>query len=318
VDWDKTMTSLGFDPKNPLKFEIEEDLEMVSNEEESAEMSESLNMEENELGELDLGTLAKLINNERIAGQNFNIIEQEETSDDEDFDKEYIVDKGTESSGSDDPRFLNFKEFQKMIPKISTTDMVFTTGKSHSTQRLRILGDPTHYLVQKGYADKSSISSLRIKDRVAMLYKLKTMLSLCDYISDHELLLSVTLLNEIVNSLDEREEWPVKDDFVFFRDVDSNYDVYVKFIGELSNETINNVKFKGGHSFIRSDGKDKIKHTLIPIPVEKKRELLESLTDDIDVSRFMNMKPLELCYYRLFKEPFKRIGFASQLLAEFI
>jgi len=270
---------------------------------------------EDEFGELSEEQLKKLMEGEMdMEFEGFNVIEDEEDSDIEDFEQEKIRNDDSTGSSKSDPQYLKFHEFRNMVPKISTADIIFTSGKSHSTQRLRRLGDPTHYIVKKGYADRSAVFTAKVKDKVGMLYKLKTILSLADYINDNELLLAVTLLSEILYSFNTRDEWTIREDFVLYKNVDDDYDIFLKYTGAVSESGKISICKKGGH-YIRTPDTD---YVLIPIPEDKKRQLLDSISDDMEISKFLNVKPLENCYKRLFKEPFRRIGFASQLLAEFL
>jgi hypothetical protein len=274
---------------------------------------------EDMFGQLPKDFMSRLLDDEEdVDMDKFMPIQEIEDSDNDDFEIEHIKDISSGSSENSDEQYLKFTEFQNMIPKIETSDTVFLSGKSHSTSKIKKLGDPTHYIIKKGYADRSSIASTKSKDRVAMLYKLKAILSLSDYINDYELLLSITLLNDIVESFSSRQEWNLKEDFMFYEDENGDYDIYLKFIGDIPESSQRNIKSKGGHIKVM-EGKNKAKemYALIPIPESRKRDMLESFADESDIYKFLNVKPLELCYYRLFKEPFRRIGFASQLLAEF-
>jgi len=50
----------------------------------------------------------------------------------------------------------------------------------------------------------------------------------------------------------------------------------------------------------------------------KKKKMLEDMTETLGMNKFLNIAPIEQCYHRLFEEPFKRIGYATELLADFL
>jgi len=280
---------------------------------------DGIDMTVNEVGDLSTEALTALINLEGGLNPTFKVVDIEDDSDKEDFDKDFI--KEGESDGSNksehdgnNEQYLSFKEFQNMVPKIEARDIIFTSGKSHSTQKLRRLGEPTQYLISKNFIDDSTLSVIKVKDKVALLYRLKSMLELADFLSDHELLLSLTLLSNILKSLSSRDEWSISEDYILTIGEESEVKIMIKHCGRLTDEQATKVIDKGGRFFV-NEGKG-IYH--IPLPEERILKLLDNIMDSLDVFRFFNIRPLEDCFFRLYKEPFKRIGLVSTIISELI
>jgi len=330
IDWSKAFSSMGVVPESSrsiLNLDLKEEDEdndsdegMVFNfepeilsDEYDSNNEDDLDMTENNLGELDPSVLEKLIAREMKGTHEFKTIDVEEDSDIEDFDKEYIKDdSGSSNSGESNERYLAFEEFQAMIPKIETKDVIFTSGKSHSTQKLRRLGEPTQYIIRNHYVDKSSLSVIKTKDRVAILYRLKAMLELADFMSDHELLLALTLMSNILDSLGSRDEWVITEDFTLTFDKSNNLDIFLKYTGLMPDESRAKILKKGGKITYEKG----IMYYLIPLTIDRKKEVLEGLTESMEIKKFVNVQPLEQCYIRMYKTPFKRIGLATQILSE--
>jgi hypothetical protein len=276
---------------------------------------DDINYTENELGEMDPKELAKLIEREVEGFGTFKVIEEEEESSDEDFEREIIKDdSGSSESSKSDDRYLAFNEFQNMVPKIETKDVIFTSGKSHSTQKLRRLGEPTLYIIRSNFVDQGVLSVVKTKDKLTLMYRLKAMIELCEFMSDHELMMTLTLLSEILKSFKNRDEWSITEDFVLTIEENDDFQIFMKYTSFLPKEAVDKIVRNKGRVVHR----DSKMYFLIPLTGSKKKEYLDSLAEDIDVLRFVNIKPLEECYTRMYKEPFRRIGFASKLLSEFL
>jgi hypothetical protein len=273
-------------------------------------------MVENTEGELNNDVLARLINEELGGFADMSImkvIDHNVDSDDEDFERENIKEGSDESSnGKSNEQYLAFAEFQNMVPKIEAKDVIFTSGVSHSTQKLRRLGEPTQYIIKNNFIDRSSISMVKPKDRVGILYRLKAMLELADFMSDHELFISLTLLSTILQSFEDRPEWSLTRDYVLTKTSEDALEVFVKFQGSLPDESRKKIASNGG-KVVTANGESIY---YIPLLPDRKKEYLESLTEENDMHRFANIKPLEDCYMRMYHEPFRRIGLASILISE--
>jgi hypothetical protein len=244
--------------------------------------------------------------------QDFKVIEEVEDSDNEDIAVEFIREEAEKTSDDSSDKYLKFEEFQKMVPKVETTDIVFQSGKSHSTNRLRKFGDPTHFIVRQGYAEQGTLNVTSVKDKVSLLYKLKNMVHYSPNMTDYELLLSLTLIKDILKSLEDRETWKIKDDIVFHKDDYGEWSIFLKYTGFLTQAQTSKLLMNGG--FLKYDEPDI--YALIPLNNDRQVKLLDEWSDTLTVTKFINIEPLEICHYRLFLEPFKRIGFASQVLSE--
>jgi len=270
-------TSSGMMDIGGLKFDIQpDDIDEQSEDETNSEMSEGRilqqieDLEEDEYGDLPKDFMQKAINSLLESQGKFKVVDEIIDSDEDDFEKEFIKDDSGESKSSDsNDKYLAFNEFQNMIPKIETHDVVFTSGVSHSTNRLRKMGDPTQYIIRTGYADSGAIMASKTTDKVGTLYRLKTMLEFSEYMSDHEVLLVVTLLSQILDALSNREEWSLEQDFVIDGCITSDIDIFLRYNGVMPKQSMKKLMTQGGR--IKVDLKDET-YCLVPIPYDKKKE----------------------------------------------
>jgi hypothetical protein len=237
--------------------------------------------------------------------------------------------------------FLDFDEFQHYEAHDITENIIFTSSQSRTKTILESIGNPSTYVVRKNYVDSHTLDLVPTKEKLGLLYRLNEILQCVVGITDLELLLATTLSVEILKSITKNEEWLIKDDFVLKLDDKTNkLGLFLKYEGFLNSEQRKGLIEKGGlirrQKIVRLEDGTKIRqsvrnfvtatltedeyeeYALIPLTDFRRQELLDNCTEGFTIETFLNISILKDCYYRLFKEPFVRTGFALELLNELL
>jgi hypothetical protein len=217
------------------------------------------------------------------------------------------------SSKSDNfDEYMTSDQFKKMIPKTSTSDVTFIKGESHSISSLKKIGDPTREIIERCFVSRDLLRSYGVHDKLALLYRLKQIFILCEYVSDVELVECMTIVSKIMDSLEAKDEWKISADTVLKRDSDFNFNIFAKYENNFPIDVQEQILEQGGirenlegHSWI-----------FVPLPEPRKKALLEQMHVNMKITNYMPMQILDNCYSRLFEQPFRRTGYILQLLEE--
>uniref|UniRef100_A0AAT9H819 RNA-directed RNA polymerase L n=1 Tax=Rhizopus microsporus phasma-like virus 1 TaxID=3156537 RepID=A0AAT9H819_9VIRU len=237
--------------------------------------------------------------------------------------------------------FLDFDEFQNIEAQNIVENVFFSSTQNRTQTILESIGNPSTYVVNKNYIDSHTLDLVSTKEKLGLLYRLNDILQCVVGLTDLELLLTVTLVIEILKSISKNEEWLIKDDFVLTYDSDQNkLNLFLRYEGFLDETQKAGLKKKGGKIKrqkivdigdgikIRQSVKSYVTNTLkegefeeyalIPLNEDRTMELLNQCITGFTIESFLNITILKDCYYRLFKEPFVRTGFALELLNELL
>jgi hypothetical protein len=295
------MDDFNIDPSSLIDEEETENAASMSFNDEQLQVANIMSQMESEMETLDFSDV--------------KFYEVDVDSDDGDLrDIERINrEQSEESSDHSNERYLEFSEFQNMVPKLAEQDVVFSSSQSHTYKLLERIGDPSMKIIDQFYTAKSVLSQCTTKEKVGVLYRCNDLLVNINHLSDVELYLTMTLLKDVLETFEDRDEWTISDDFVMKESDDGSYTIYLKQTGQIDLPDIASFKEKGG---IIVEGKDDKNTYYIPLTKKRLLEVLDMTTDSMAIDKFVNTKPLEECYYRLYSEPFKRHGFASKLINE--
>jgi hypothetical protein len=237
--------------------------------------------------------------------------------------------------------FLDFDEFQNMEAHNITENVFFSSTQSRTQTILSSIGNPSTFVINKNYIDSYTLDLIPTREKLGLLYRLNDILQCVVGLTDLELLLAITLTVEILKSISKNEEWLVKDDFVMsYDDSENKINLFLRYEGFLDATQKEGLKKKGGkikrqkivdigdgikvRQSVKSIVTDKLKegeyeeYALIPLNHERTMELLDQCVSGFTIDSFLNITILKDCYYRLFKEPFVRTGFALELLNELL
>jgi hypothetical protein len=235
---------------------------------------------------------------------------------DEDEEKEIDMidrDRSDESDKHSNEKYLEFDEYQSMIPKLNEQEFTFSGGIAHTLNMIDNIGDPSMKIIESFYTSKTLLIQCTTREKVGILYKCNDILMSVNHISDSELFLTLTLMKDVLDTMTGRDEWTISEDYVIKNTgVDDSFQIYSKHIGHLELPDLKAFKDKGG---IIKKGEENNTY-YIPLKKERLLEVLEMTSNSITIDKFITTKPLEECYYRLYTEPFKRHGFASRLINE--
>jgi hypothetical protein len=247
----------------------------------------------------------------------------------------------SDSNNNNRDLFLDFDEFQHYEAQDITENVIFTSSQSRTKTILESIGNPSTYVVRKNYIDNHTLDLVPTKEKLGLLYRLNEILQCIVGITDLELLLATTLSVEILKSITKNEEWLIKDDFVLRLDEHTNkLGIFLKYEGFLDSVQKSGLQKKGGlirrQKIVKLDDGTKIRqsvrnfvtaaltadeyeeYALIPLTDSRRQELLNSCTEGFTIETFLNITILKDCYFRLFREPFIRTGFALELLNELL
>lgn len=257
---------------------------------------------ENEMGDIDFGEVK------------FQQID--DNSDDESF-AEYtrILEESEHSDENNSDKYLNFNEFQNMIPQIKEGEFLPSESLPYSIDRIESKGDPSRFIIDRNYIDKGLLKGISTKEKLGLLYRCKDIIYTMNAISDAELYFALTMCKDILEDLSSRHKWSLGDDYVMCLDKDNCYKIFLEVEG-FESLNISEQKFVSKGGIIETIDFKKI--FLIPLSEDRQLQFLDTVINSLSIKTFVNTKILEDCYYRLFNEPFIRAGFAKQLLNELL
>jgi len=264
--------------------------------------------------------------------------EVQEDSDDEIEDEIIkIANDQSDESTSSKESLIHFNDFQFIVPTLQENDVIIVNS-TRTKSLLESIGDPTQYVIQKMYANTTHMDFLTSREKAGLLYRLNDILVCAPMISDVELLMTLTLANNLIKSFGKNEEWVLYEDYVLEQNDDGCLDIFLRYEGILPLDQEERLKAKGGRikynqirytnsgkkirSLVNSEIISKLpaeqleKYYLIPLAIGRKKEVLEHCCKRFTIDKFLGVNHIYDCYSRLYKESFTRGGFVLEILNE--
>jgi hypothetical protein len=244
-----------------------------------------------------------------LSGVEFSFEVAESSDDDEELPEEERL---TIQSEIVEPTLIGLSDFEKLPPDFKIEESFTIKNMPSSINQILNKGDPTEFVILNSYIDKFQIINMKPHDKIITLVKLKSLISKLEFINDKTKLLVLLLAKSIIQSFPNNMKFELNEDWVAYT-VNGNLGVYMLLENIEDNDLMDQARKKG--SIIEPSGLIGW-DIYIKIPSHRLQSWVQTSQSTRMIERFINLKPIEDAYFKLFKRKYHKLLDAYTLLSE--